>query len=196
MNVDEFADLAYRSLQDAEYRTALNNCEHALELVTGRPKLEARIHAWKAQALMGLHKYSEAQSAVLRGLSIARRCGDTQGVEPLRNLHRDIVARIVALQPPAQLDDTPLTRALSAFDRRDVDTGIRHAQEALAAAKATGSPRDLVLAYLALARAPEKASKAIYSAHEIAQQCGDMNLISAVARAAKAAEINLPTHVF
>jgi len=196
MNVDEIAELAYRSLQSGEHQAALSACDQAIALANERPKLQARIHAWRAQALSGLHRYKEAQGAALRGLSMARRCGDTQGVEPLRAIHRDIAARLAVLEKPVHSEQTPLTYALAAFDRSDLSSGIQYALEALSEAEASGLSRDLVLAYLALARAPNEAPTAILSAYHIAQESGDMNLISAVARAATSAQISLPVHVF
>ena len=102
MNVDELANSAYRSLQIGEHIAALSTCEQALSLAHDRPKLQARLHSWKAQALMAAHRYKEAQAAALRGLSIARRCGDGPGVAAVRDLHRQIVARMAALAPPPE----------------------------------------------------------------------------------------------
>jgi hypothetical protein len=62
-------------------------------------------------------------------------------------------------------------------------------------ARASG-PREAVLALLALAEVPGRARYALVSAHEVADACGDPNLVTAVARAAKAAGVEFPPYVF
>jgi tetratricopeptide (TPR) repeat protein len=196
MTADDVGAEIYQSLQRSEFEAALEKVQLGLSLSQDRPRLQARLYAWKGQALLGLKRHKDAQKAIVSGISLARKAGDTKGAEALRDLHRDIVARIVALSPPVQSHESPLTRALAAFDAGLVDEAIALVRVAIREAEESGEPRDRVLALLALARAPGQEEVAILTAHGIAQESDDFNLVSAVARAAKAADIDLPPHVF
>ena len=53
-----------------------------------------------------------------------------------------------------------------------------------------------MLALLALARVPTCTTEAILDAAAVADESNDMNLVTAVAQAAKAAKVVLPSKVF
>lgn len=196
MTADEVGTEVYEALQRSDFDAALERAEIGLSLSLDRPRLQARLYAWKGQALLGLKRHKDAQKAIVSGLSLARRAGDTKGAEALRALHRDVVAMLVALSPPVQPHESPLTRALAAFDAGAVDEAVALVEVAIREAEESGEARDRVLALLALARAPGREETAILTAHAIAQESDDFNLVSAVARAARAADIDLPPHVF
>jgi tetratricopeptide (TPR) repeat protein len=193
MTADEAAERVYIALQQDDFSSALDSIEQALGLSEQRPLLRARLLAWQGQAFLGLHQLEPAQQSVLRGLSLARKAQDTHGVEALRRLHREIIARLAARHPPPDIADSWISKSCIAFDEGLDTRGVEFARKALDEAD---TPRDQVLALLALARSPEQATDAVFQAHKIAQSSEDFNLISAVAKAARAAKIVLSPHVF
>jgi tetratricopeptide (TPR) repeat protein len=190
---DEAAERVYIALQQGDFSSALDSVEHALSLIENRPLLRARLLAWQGQAFFGLHQLEQAQQSVLRGLSLARKAKDTPGVEALRRLHREIVAGLAMRQRPLDATDSWISQSCIAFDEGQNKRGVELALKALSEAD---TPRDQVIALLALARSPEQVQGAVFRAHQIAQSSEDFNLINAVAKAARAAKIILSPHVF
>ena len=196
MTADELAQRAHDALAADQNESALLLITQAVQQCENRPRLAARLWAWKAQALMNLHRPKEAQSAVLRGLSLAKKHEEKAGIDALRSLHQQILARM-AIRSQSQNDSSsPLRSAIAAYDRGDLEAGTSQALKAFQVAQSEQNPRDQVLALLALARTPDQTQSAILQAHEIAQDSEDLNLVTAVAKAAKATKIVLPVHVF
>ena len=94
MTADTLARQAYDALAAGQHKTALERVNQAISLGAERPRLLARLYAWKAQSLMGLQRLAEAQQSVLKGIRIAKRTEESSGVEALRDLHRQILARV------------------------------------------------------------------------------------------------------
>ncbi len=161
--------------------------------------LRARVLAWLGQAEMFTGNHKGAAQAVRQAIAIAQELGDTQGVNQLKSLQAQITMRRQAsltAAPPAELLDTPLFRADAAISRGAFAEGEALAREIIATAVATQNPRDHVLALLAIARVPGRAADAILEAAGVADASEDMNLVTAVARAAKAAGVEIPAKIF
>ncbi len=197
MSVDALALEVYRRLQADDPRGALALAADALPLTAGRPGLEARLRCWSAQAHIELGAFKPAREALRAALAVAQAAGDPDGESAVAQLRLQLSARQLAAAPPAaELPDTPVGRAAAAFDRGDPEAGARLAREARAAAAAVGDPREEVMALLALARAPGEAEAAVREAADVADRSNDMNLVTAVARAARAAGVALPPLIF
>lgn len=173
----------------------------ALLASNDNPALRARVLAWLAQAEMFAGNYKAAGQAVRQAIALAQQNGDAQGVNQLKSLQAQIALKRQAAagmnaSPPPEVLDSPLFRASSAIAAGDLATGEVLANEALQAARAAGSARDLVMALLTLARLPGRAPTAIAEAASVADASDDMNLVTAVAQAAKAAGVELPSKVF
>lgn len=156
----------------------------------------ARANAWRAQAAMDLGRYDEATRSLRLALRQLRALGDAEGLAALAPLQQDLFARRAAVASQGPLPDTPLGRALAAMDAGDWARGEALALEAAAAADAEADPREQVMARLALARVPGRAEAAIHEAAALADASDDRNLVTAVARAARAADVVLAPHVF
>ena len=196
MTLDQLAKQAHDALAANHNEASIRLSSQAIELCEDRPRLAARLWAWKAQALMNLHRPKEAQTAIVRGLSLAKRHEEKAGLDALRALHQQVLARLALDSQPHSDPISPLQAALLAYDRGDIESGTSLALKAFNDARTEQNPRDQVLALLALARTPEQTQDAILQAHEIAQDSEDLNLVTAVAKAATAAKIVLPAHVF
>jgi len=197
MSADDLALEAYRRLQAGDPRGALREIAAALPLMAGRPALEARLRCWSAQAQMDLGDFKEARTALREALTLAQASGDPAGESAVAQLRLQLSARQLAKAPPAaELPDTPVGRAAAAFDRGDVAEGARLAQEARLAAVQDADPREEVMALLALARAPGEAEAAVRAAADVADRSNDRNLVTAVARGARAAGVVLPPRIF
>lgn len=179
--------------------------------VPDRPLLEARLHAWRAQAFRGLNRLDDADRAITLAIRLARRAGDAPGVAELRALQAGILASLAAARTAeaerardAALVDLDEASVLEGVAPEEVAAKLIRQGSALAdkgrgeeAAKVAGralalatTPRDRVLALLLAARVgpPEPAIRA---AHAIADAEGDHNLLTAVAHASRAAGVQL-----
>ncbi len=171
----------------------------ALEASKDNPALRARVLAWLGQAEMFVGNFKGATQAVRQAIQMAQAQEDNQAVLQLRSLLAQITMRRQAALPavpPTELMDTPLFRADAAISRGAYEEGEALARAVVEAGKASGDPRDQVLALLAIARIPGKAEQAIAEAAQVADASSDMNLVSAVARAAKSVGLEIPAKVF
>lgn len=173
----------------------------ALEASKDNPALRARVLAWLGQAEMFEGNYKGASAAVRQAKALAEQGGDTAAVNQLKSLLAQITMRRqaasgLAAVPQNEILDTPLFRADAAISRGDLEQGEALARTAIAAAVESGNARDQVLGLLTIARIPGKAAESIAEAGAIADASGDMNLVTAVAQAARAAGIEIAPKVF
>jgi len=166
--------------------------------IEDRPSLLARHQAWTAQAHLLRGEHDLARASLKRATALAEASGDTAALPGLRKLAAEIfqVKASAAAAKAAPLPDTLVGRALAAIDTGDFKTGTDLALAARSAAKAEDDAREEVLALLALARVPGRADGAVKAAHAVADGSSDKNLVTAVARAARAAGIEIPKQVF
>jgi hypothetical protein len=184
-------------------------------------EVRARAEAWRAQALRALGRVQEAADAVRDAVRHARVAGDAEGVRVLRALQEGIHASLAAARVAEagraedrillDLDDAALLAGASEDTERvarcikraqaQLDAGRLEAAEAsLALGTRHASPDDLrgrVLLDLAAARLanargnPDEVRARVLAAHALADAHDDMNLVTAVAHAARAAGIVL-----
>lgn len=194
---DSLALTAYQRLSQGDAGGAISAIDDALAaLGDDRPGLRARLWGWRCQAHLNQRDAQQAITAVRQALRAARDDGDVDGLKALRDLQSQAMAMAAALKVQAPTDDAPLSQALRALDAGKLRLGEILALGALAHAKKEGSPRDVVFAYLTLARLPHRAEAAIRDAGTYADQVGDKNLVTAVARAANAAGVDIAPKVF
>ena len=193
----QLAEAVVAALRTGDGRRALLILDQLSPLVGEDLALRARSHAWEAQGHLLTGALDSASLAARAALKGARAAGEPEeGLAPLRTLYGQIQAARSARASavPLPLPDSPLGRALAAFDAGRREEGVQEAQAAFGSAG--GEPREQVLALLALARSPEHAEASIREAAEIADASDDFNLVSAVARAARAAGVDLGVHLF
>jgi len=173
----------------------------ALEASKDNPALRARVLAWLGQAEMFEGNYKGAAAAVRQAKALAEQSGDGAAVNQLKSLLAQITMRRqaasgLASAPASEILDTPLFRADAAISRGAHEEGEALAQAAIAAAVQSGNARDQVLGLLTIARIPGRAAQSIGEAAAVADASGDMNLVTAVAQAARAAGIEIAPKVF
>lgn len=213
MTPDEAALAAFDALRRRDWPGALAAAD-ALR-APDRPALEARGAAYRAAALRELGRIDEAERAAAAAVQLARRAGDKGGVADLRALHASILAGLAATRAAAKeraqdaalatvADDTLLSgltgaeraaalvrKAGALADAGDVAACLQVTTRAVAEARDSASSREEVLAWLCAARVAADPSVPIAAAHAIADASNDMNLVTAVARAARAAGVTL-----
>jgi hypothetical protein len=184
------------------------------------PGERGRAEAWRAQALRALGRVEEADRAVIAAIRAAKADGDVEGVRQLRELHASVVASLAAQRHAeaaraadavlAETDDATLLagandeaaradallrRANARTDAARMDDAAADLARAQAHAEASGDPRARVLVRLALARVAvargADPGALVREAHVLADASDDMNLVTAVARAARAAGVVL-----
>jgi hypothetical protein len=194
---DALALALYRALQQGDAHAAVSRAPEALEAAVGRPKLEARLHAWLSQAHLQLGAPREARAALRAALRAARSTGDDAEVQALLPLQERVLASAAAAAAPApSTPSTPAGRAVAAFDAGDPDFGAQLARAAIAAAREAADPREEVIALLALARHPDHTEASIRAAADVADRANDFNLVTAVAHAARSAGVTFAPKVF
>jgi len=180
------------ALKKGDGAKALEVAETAYEGAAGRPALEARVLTWWAQALQIAGDRDGARARLGAALAKAEEAGDAAGVEDIQPLLAELTPP--AVRPPAST--TPVGLAVEALDKGETKRGELLALGAHRLAVRDGDVREQVLALLALARLPHRKIAAIDEAARVADESGDANLVTAVAKAAKAAGHALPKHVF
>ena len=186
----------YRLIQSRRHHDAIDRLVPFIDAADAaeRSDLCARGLAWLGQSYLATHSISDARKALRKAAAVATAIGDQAGLEAIRELRHQWGAQAMATRSTTTThDDSPIGRACAAFDAGDSAQGIVLAQEALQAAQ---SPRDEVLALLAMARAPSHAETSVLKAAQVADRSNDFNLITAVTRAARAAKVRLPPKVF
>ncbi len=194
MTADALALRVHAAVQAGRSADALAVMSEALRAAAGRPALQARLHAWGAQAHMASGDLDAADAALLRAKGLAVRAGDRAGLRALKGLEEQSAARRVAQS--RVIGEGPAARALAALQDGDEETGVRLAQQAREMARKLGDAREEVLSLLVLSRVDHLAAQAIAEAAQVADESGDWNLITAVARGARVAGIPIPARVF
>ncbi len=193
---DLLAWQVYQRLVGKNAAGALALVDEALLAAADRPALRARLRSWQAQALLDLRRPQEASQAALRGVRAAQAAADPDGVSALRKLQAQALAQAAALKVAPPDERTPVGLAAAALDAGRTQAGELLALGALAQARAVGDPREIVLALLALARLPHRTEAALQQAQQVADAAGDMNLVTAVSKAASAAGVTFAPHIF
>jgi hypothetical protein len=184
------------------------------------PAQRGRVEAWRAQALRALGRVEEADRAVVEAIRAAKAAGDVEGVRQLRELQASVVASLAAkrhadsaraadlalldrtdaellaaAEGPEARADLLIRRASARMDAGRLEEAGVDIQRAGEEALAAGAPRPRVLALLAQARLAraraEDPAVAVREAHAIADASDDMNLITAVAHAARSVGVKL-----
>ena len=180
------------ALKKGDGAKALEVADTAYEGAAGRPALEARVLTWWAQALQIAGDRDGARARLGAALAKAEEAGDAAGVEAIQPL----LAELAPASKPLVASTTPVGLAVEALDKGETKRGELLALGAHRLAVRDGDVREQVLALLALARLPHRKIAAIDEAARVADESGDANLVTAVAKAAKAAGHALPKHVF
>ena len=195
-DLDAAALSAYRLLQSGKPGEAYVRLQQALPLAAERPALAGKLHAWAAQASLQLQEARQARRHLSASLRLARSADDAEALRALAPLQQAVFAALTAASRPAPEPETPAARAVAAYDAGDFALGERLARDARQAARGTGDTKEEIVALLALARSPGLAEASLREAAEVADTSGDRNLVTAVAKACRAAGVDLGTKVF
>lgn len=193
---------AIAALKREDGAAVLARAPELIRAAGDNPAMKGRVLAWLAQAEMFNGDLKAASQAARQALAVAKDAGDEKGQLAIRGLQAQITMKRQeaagrdAAPLPVELPNTPVSRAMAMITMGDLSTGEALAREARRLAREAGDAREEVMALLALARVPACAAEAIHEAAAAADASGDMNLVTAVSKAAKAAGVPLPTKVF
>ena len=195
---DEIAVALVQALARQDGDEALALSESLDALIGDRPALRARHAAWTAQAHQIRGNLSEAAANIRQAIAFAQIAGETDALPALKALKASIVTGKVAQQNAAELPlpDSLLGQAVHAIDSGATEKGAGLARQARIEAQAMGNARDEVFSLLALAKVAGQEDSAIRAAYNVADSSNDKNLVTAVARAARAANVPLPKKLF
>lgn len=192
------------ALQRGDHRYVVATGPMALDAAKDDPPLLARVHTWLAQSHARLGDLDAARDHIRLAIREVKAIGDEEGLRQVRELRRQVLAQAKGqpdapaapptLPPPPA--DTPLGRALAALRLGEPVEAMRLAVAAREAAALAGDPKAEVIALLTMARIPGHAEAALFTARDRADHSGDMNLVAAVARAARELGVDLGSHVF
>jgi hypothetical protein len=183
------------ALKKRDGRTALSVAEQALRGAAGNTALEARVLTWWGQALRWEGNETGARERWHAARSKAEGAGDTEGVAAVDALLAEI-GPAPAPMPASVGEPSPVGLAVEALDAGDLPRGELLALGAHRLAHRAGDAREEVLALLALARIPHRTAAALEEAARVADEAEDRNLVTAVAKARKAAGLPPRKHVF
>ena len=172
------------------------------DLTLTTPRDQATRLAWRGQALRALGRANEGAAGVIQAIRIIKQVGLTDELPALRELHADLARSAAALSiAEAARRDTEALLA-EPLDGMSTDRLLERAQaaaergldvEAAAVAQRVlvSSPlvRHQVIALLVLGRCAGE--EHVLRAHELADDAGDQNLLTAVARTAKLLGVRL-----
>ncbi len=188
------------ALARKDHRYVLSNAEPALQAASDQPGLLARVHTWLAQAHHGLGQDEEAREQIRLAVRAVKEAGDPEGLAQIRGLRRTILAAAQAAEesppPPPEAEDPELSPALAALRAGQHELALDRARQAREAARMRADPRTEVLALLLMARVPGHTEASVLAAREVADSVGDMNLVTAVTRAARELGMELSVRVF
>ncbi len=195
---DELAVALVQALARQDGELALQLANTLEPLIGERAALRARHATWAAQAHQLQGNLTEAATMIRQAIALAQSAGETDALPGLKALKAAIVTGKVAAQTASELPlpDTLLGKAVAAMNSGNPETGAHLARQARIEAQSLGNVKDEVLSLLALARIPGQEDSAIRAAFRVADSSNDKNLVTAVSRAAKAANVPLPKQVF
>jgi len=194
-------------LQRNQPQRVLTEGPDALRAAAGRPRLRARIHAWMAQAYWMQGDIANASQALKRAQAIAGANQDVAGMKALVQLEDTLrhprVAEDAPISPARVLPESlrqpeasPLAHAVTALQQGNTTLAEEIADRALAAAIGQKEPKQQVVALLILAQLEHRQTAALEQAAQVADALQDMNLVTAVSKAAKSVGYQFPQKVF
>jgi len=198
-DADSAALALYRCLQRGEHREAIQRATQLQGKLNERPQLLSKVLAWQAQAHLALGEGPPARKVLREAIALAEAQSDFDGVAALKGLQASMMAQLLANRPPPldpEQAERPLGRASRAIDAGSHAEALAILAAAREEARRLGDSRELVLCLLMRARIPGEAQSAINEAFHVADDSGDFNLVTAVAKAARAAGLPLPELTF
>ena len=178
------------SLFDEEAKQLLENPLH--------PLIKAKVLSWYAQSQQQQHKLSQAITGYEQAIQAAKDAEDYDGVQTLEEQYKHLLEQQKALNITANAprSDDPLQAGISQLRVQNTSRAETLLLSSVAQSDEEGDPKGRVLSRLALARIPTYKKAMIAQALEIAQQEGDMNLVTAVKKTMDQMGESITPHVF
>ena len=161
------------------------------------PLIQAKVLSWFAQSQQKQNKLSAAIDSYEKAIQAAKNAEDNEGVQTLEEQHKILLEQHKAslVRQTSQTDD-PLQAGISQLRVQNTARAETLLLSSVAQADEEGDPKSRVLSRLALARIPTYQKAMIEQALSIAQQEGDMNLITAVKKTMDQMGESITPHVF
>ena len=162
------------------------------------PLIQAKVLSWFAQSKQEQNKLSEAIIYYEQAIEAAKKAEDHEGVHTLHSQYEQLLEQQKSsnVKPnPSNVDD-PLQAGISQLRVQNTARAEMLLLSSVAQADEEGDPKGRVLSRLALARIPSYQKLMIAQALEIAQEEGDMNLITAVKKTMDQIGEPIAPHIF
>ena len=174
--------------------------EEALQILAQplHPLLHAKVLSWYAQSQQQQNNLSDAIHIYEQAIQAAQNAGDDEGALMLKEQHQQLLEQKKAQEttPTNHRSDDPLQAGIAQLQHRNTSRAETLLLSSVAQADEEGDPKSRVLSRLALSRLPSYQSAMIEQALHIAQQEGDMNLVTAVKKTMDQLGQNIPPHIF
>ena len=162
------------------------------------PLIRAKVLSWYAQSLQQQHKRTQAIESYKQAMEAAQAAGDNEGVQTLEEQYKVLLEQHKAssVAPTKAQTDDPLQAGISQLRVQNTARAETLLLSSVAQADEEGDAKGRVLSRLALARIPTYQKAMITQALEIAQEAGDMNLITAVKKTMDQMGESITPHIF
>ena len=153
--------------------------------------------SWCAQSQYQQNKLSDAIGFYEQAIQAAKQGGDIDGVHTLEEQYQQLMEqqKVQAVTTSPSATD-PLQAGISQLRVQNTQRAETLLLSSVAQADEEGDAKGRVLSRLALARIPSYQQAMIEQALEIAQQEGDMNLITAVKKTMDQIGVPIEPHIF
>lgn len=172
--------------------------EEAQHILQSNPPdiLRIKILGWCAQSKAEQHHREEALLLYDQAIELAEQIHDLDGKQALSEQKNILLEQIKALNIAEQTPANILQEGIALLKTEHTQRAETLLLSSVAQADDQGDPKSKVLARLALARIPTYREAMIAEAFDLAQETGDMNLITAVKKTMDQLGIHITPHVF
>jgi hypothetical protein len=172
--------------------------EEASHLLNSNPPavFKAKILGWCAQSKQRQNRINEAIELYNQAIKEAEQAEDVDGVHAFREEIFSLIEQQKAMVKIQKNSSDPLQSGINLLKTQNTARAEMLLLSSVAQADEDGEPKGRVLARLALARIPTYQTTMLTQALEIAQDTGDMNLVTAVKKTMDQVGEKIAPHVF
>lgn len=160
------------------------------------PILRAKILGWCAQSKQQQNRIEHAIGLYDQAIKSAEVAKDFDGIEAFQKERSGLIEQKKATSKKTQKSSDPLQAGINLLKTQKTARAETLLLSSVAEADEGGDPKSRVLARLALARIHTYQKSMLEQALMIAQNTGDMNLVTAVKKTMDQVGQKIPPHIF
>ena len=159
------------------------------------PRIKAKILGWCAQSQQQQRQLQNAIDLYSQAIQTAKEAGDHDGVEAFQAEKSMLVEQLSVQKTSSKESSSPLQQGIAMLKTK-TNRAETLLLSSVAQADDDGDAKAQVLARLALARLPTYRESMLHEAMNLAQQEGDMNLVTAVKKTMDQLGVSVKPHIF